>query len=131
MKNYFFRLASRSASSLRSLAFWDKNSSLGYDGRPVISSVDAAGIKAARILSTKVKCSPCLICSSIVLLLFIGMAAFSTKYVNYGLIVYFIEKEFKGEPLTCLDLPGDSWKNVPKCVEESKSVGTGDDSDRV
>jgi hypothetical protein len=127
--NYFplFRLASASASRFRSAAFWVRKVSRGLVGCPTSSS-PVEGIKPARILSTKVKCLPCLIWFSILSLSLSGIL-YSAKWVDYPYMLRVIVSEIKGEEWTCLDLDGDRWRSVPQCVEGEETEGdySGDD----
>ncbi len=122
---------SASYAALRSLALAVKKSSFGKVGRPVLSSLPVGGKKLARSLSTKVKCSPWGIWFSILSLSFIGMVYLSTSYVNYPLMVFLIEREVKGLSTDCIDLPGDTWKNVPYCIDNSPVERPGVEADTV
>lgn len=124
MKPYFFSLFSRA----RFWACWRNQSSRGLVVLPT-SSCPTLCIKEARILSTKVKCFPFGICSSILLLLLIGMVSFSTRYVDYPYMLKVIVSEIKGEEWTCSDLTLEQQAQVPACAtpDAEPTVGTGEE----
>lgn len=51
-----------------------------------------------------------------ILVFVVGLSVLSARFVDYGILWYMIKGELTGHPAdTCLDLPEEYWRRIPKC----------------